>query len=662
MDPRMDSGVGRSTQPDPQFDPLQPLTASEVATIIDLSLACEVTWYTGRLLSQTVLTSSYLRHLDSLKSHPDQVVKHVLRASLLGLVKSCAIVSDEISKDNLRENEDVNSEQQTIDIYEDIDVTQTLEALDEAYSILKSWPNELDGYRIPLMERVRFRIEFLYSLALPSSSPTVETVSQVEAHLDSALEALGCTQRDPTYPAHSTLSFSAQNDPVRAAFNLNFYQTVSSNSPPRPVYFPHSFAFLVDMTRRILEELSLVSQVALANSFSDWMSFFHAFSRREPMAFPFVRSYLMSLFQSGNVIGLDPDRSLNWLAKDCMTNLSAGRLCFPSNGSDTNTYMLNRLAGFLVNYLSAFAANRARGRRILSNSLSEWKSLYNTTWVNQLDLAPSTLQRLQALIYYFSIESGLQMTLMGFDLELYELDDDRRAMWWVVERLSERAWLLLKILSDGAESLDAKLIRILGKLAGVAGQLTRRKNKHAGTPPSEFRLREAVFERRIKLLKARQASFDDSTLVSELDLPAPLLDYQAFVSSELVVLTPTDLDATLQDIKDQLLEILFLNRRHNTISILQLQCYLNCLIKSTKNMIQINQTYSSSRPAEMDPGNDEPLSLKTLKISSSSSNSNDNDNGHQRGRIQLDEHPKNQMDCQLIGLGYSDLASKWFII
>jgi hypothetical protein len=35
----------------------------------------------------------------------------------------------------------VNSEQQTIDIYEDVDVTQTLEALDEAYSILKSWPN-----------------------------------------------------------------------------------------------------------------------------------------------------------------------------------------------------------------------------------------------------------------------------------------------------------------------------------------------------------------------------------------------------------------------------------------------------------------------------------------------------------------------------------------
>lgn len=130
MDPRMDSGVGRTIQEHVlQFNPLQPLTPSQVATIIDLSLACEVclppsplnhfcdqisdnlaspifskvTWYTGRLLSQTVLTSSYLHHLDTLKSHPDPLVKLVLRAYLLALTKSCAIISDEISQENLRQ-------------------------------------------------------------------------------------------------------------------------------------------------------------------------------------------------------------------------------------------------------------------------------------------------------------------------------------------------------------------------------------------------------------------------------------------------------------------------------------------------------------------------------------------------------------------------------
>ncbi|KAA1127839.1 hypothetical protein PGTUg99_002116 [Puccinia graminis f. sp. tritici] len=56
---------------------------------------------------------------------------------------------------HFNQNEDVNSEQQTIDIYEDIDVTQTLEALDEAYSILKSWPNAL------LTVLIRSRIRWL---------------------------------------------------------------------------------------------------------------------------------------------------------------------------------------------------------------------------------------------------------------------------------------------------------------------------------------------------------------------------------------------------------------------------------------------------------------------------------------------------------------------
>ncbi|OAV94740.1 hypothetical protein, variant [Puccinia triticina 1-1 BBBD Race 1] len=649
MDPRMDSGVGRSTQADLQFDPLQPLTPAEVATILDLSLACEITWYTGRLLSQTVLTSSYLRHLDPLRSHPDPLVKHVLRASLLGLVKCCSIVSDEILKENLRENEDVNSEQQTIDIYEDIDITETLEALDEAYSILKSWPDELDGYRMPLMERVRFRIEFLYSLALISSSPTLGMVAQVEAHLNSALEALQCIRLDPTYPAHSKLSFSAQNDPVRSAFNPKFHQTVPSNSPPRPVHFPDSFDHLAATTRRILEELHLVSQVALGNSFSDWLSFFHAFSRRDPTVFPFVRSYLMSLFQNGNVIGLDPNQTLIWLAKSCMTDLSAGRLCFPSNQSDTNRYMLNRLAGFLVNYLCAFAANRARGRRILSNSLTEWKALYNTTWVNELDLSPTALQGLQTLIYYFSVESCLHVSLMGFDLDLYELDDDRLAMWWVVERLSERASLLLKILADGAESLDARLNRILGKLAGVAGQLTRRKNKHAGTPPSELRLRRPVFERRIKLLNARQASFDDTTLISELGFPSPLLDYEALLASELVVLTSVDLDTILTDVADQLLEIHILARRQKKIGLLQFQCYINSLIQATEKMIAIN------RKSEIEPAKEETLSLETLNICSSSSIP-----ANQESRTKQDYN--RQVDGGLIGLGYCDLASKWFVV
>lgn len=162
MDPRMDVGVGRTHQnhldPHPRFDPTQPLLPSEVSAIIDLSLACEVTWYTGRLLSQSVWMSTYVHHLDDLNHHPDQLIRHVLRTYLLGLTKCCLIVADELSKGHMRENEDMNSDALTMDLYEDIDVSQTLDQLDLAHAILNGWPNEMGGYRIPLMERIRFRI------------------------------------------------------------------------------------------------------------------------------------------------------------------------------------------------------------------------------------------------------------------------------------------------------------------------------------------------------------------------------------------------------------------------------------------------------------------------------------------------------------------------
>ncbi|PLW23051.1 hypothetical protein PCASD_05582 [Puccinia coronata f. sp. avenae] len=653
MDPRMDTGVGAtSTHNRITLDPLQPLTSSELVTILDLSLACEVTWYTGRLLSQTVLTSSYIHHLDALKSHPDRLVKHVLRACLLGLTKCCWMVSEEICKDHLRENEDVNSEHQTIDIYDKIDITQTLDALDEAYSVLETWPNELDDHRIPLMERVRFRIEFLYSLALLSSSPTSPMIVHLEAHLHSAREAIQAIRLHPTYPAHSPLSFSAQNHPVISAFNFNFHQTVPSHSPPRPVHFPHTFDHLAAMVIRILEELALVYQVTRGNCFSDWLTFFHAFSRREPIAFPFVRSYLMSLFQTENVIALKPTQTLLWLGKECMSNLSAGQVCYPSNSSSANRYMLNRFSGFLVNYLSAFAANRARGRRILSNSLCEWKALYNTTWVNQLDFLPSTLQGLQILIYYFSVESSLHVSLMGFDLELYQEDSDRVAMWWVTERLSERAWLLLDKLSDGAESTHAKMIRVVGKLAGVALQLTCRRHAQSGAPLSELKVRRAVFERRVKMLNARDAVFDDTALVTQLGLARPLLDYQHMASALLAVQTPADLLVTLKHVKQLLSSAADPSRER--VGSVQLQSYIRCLTEATDKMMAINQADDKSSSELPQPArDDEPPSLESLRISSAPPSP------HLRADSGApdDDGYRVQDDARSV-----DVASRWFLV
>ncbi|KAH9445860.1 hypothetical protein Pst134EB_023693 [Puccinia striiformis f. sp. tritici] len=672
MDPRMDSGVGRGKEEEQEtgkFDPLQPLTVPEIVTLIDLTLACEVTWYTGRLLSQSILTCQYLNHLDVLQNHHDPFIHLVLRSYLLGLIKSCALISDEILKENLRENEDVNSDQQlSIDLYQDINVTQTLDLLDQSYMFLKDYQNELDGYRIPLMERIRVRIEFLYVLGVLNSTPTQRTIRGIERHIQSAREGLTILRSHSTFTNDLKIDFINQNLPVKLAFDLNFYQSVNSISPPRPISFPESFGLLVDSMDRILVELELVLDIALSDSFDDWLSFFHAFSRREPIGFPFIRSYLMTLFQNGNMIGLDPNHTLPWLANECISNLSAGHICFPPYNDDrvdsTNRYVLNRFAGFIVNYLTAFAANRARGRRILLNSLAEWKALYNTTWVNRLDLSSTTLISFQTLIYYFSIESSLQACLMGFDLDLYELDDDRIAMWWLIDRLTDRASLLLNLITNGSvESVDTKLIKIIGKLARSAIQLTRRKHELSGKDPRDLKIKRAIFERRIKFNNAREANFDDTTLVHQLGLPHPLLDYQTFLESTQVGISykfqsPVDLDS-LDQVLLQLREILNNASQSKSIGLTQFESYVDCLIKATQNMITMNNLSISSSSSSVTEVEETISSLETLKISSSDCSVDEH------SRMQLIENDLNLNDVDqdmIVGIRSCDVACRWFIV
>ncbi|MBW0511546.1 hypothetical protein O181_051261 [Austropuccinia psidii MF-1] len=513
MDPRMDVGVGSSNpkSPSESFDPAQALTPQEVITIMDLSLNCEVTWYSGHMLSQTLMISNYLRHVTQLRNHPDPIIQVVLRSYLLGLIKCCGLVSDEILSGNLRENEDINTDGQRFDCHEEVSISDALNQLDQAHEFL-TCNNELSDYRIGLMERVRFRIEYLYSLACISSSPLPSSIFHLQDHLLSASEALKAIVNHST--SITVLSFTLQSNKIRSAFDLSFSRTVSSSSPPRPVQFHESLDDLISATLRVIHELFFILQMTRGSSVSVWKLFFTTFSRRDPMPFPQVRSYILSLFQNSDTIALDRTHTLLWLAKDCISNLSAGQIQLDYNAAGMR-YIQNRFAGLIVNHLSAFAANRARGRRILFNSLKEWRSLYDATFLNQLDVSLPSIQAFQMIIYYFSVESSLQAILMGFDQDLYVDDDDRIAMWWVVTRLSERICRLLRIVTRGQEILELKLTKVIGLLAWACAQIVQRKIQDPRRMSLVFR--KTIFERRIKNIISRQSIFEEAELFKIFD-------------------------------------------------------------------------------------------------------------------------------------------------
>ncbi|KAG0141727.1 hypothetical protein CROQUDRAFT_51302, partial [Cronartium quercuum f. sp. fusiforme G11] len=506
MDHRMDMGLRRNQPLDePKFDPTQTLSPAEVIAILDLSLACEVSWHTGHALSQTLLVSSYLHHLDLLKTHPQDLVRKVLRASLLGTMKCCAIVWNEIVKGNLYE---------------------VLVELDLAHHQLNDWLEDVEGYREALMERLRFRI---------------------------------------------------------CSFDVNVSRMMASNAPPRPIQFCETFGEVKNMMIQLIDDISKVTDVVHGNRFSEWMSFFSALSRKKRLVMPFVRSILMSLFQDGDVVTLNSRRTLRWLARQCLSEFTNDRVWIKTDDEGTR-YILSRLAGSLVNYLSCFSANRPRGRRMLCNSLKEWRALYDATFVTKMPISASELGALRGLIYYFSLHTNLHVFLMGFDLELYLGSEERMSMWWMIRGLTRRAEKVLRWIG-GADRLEARLDLVLGDLAEAAIQRQRKLVDHATRPSTIDRTitsDRAIFERRLKSFSDLHASYGRNDLATEIGV---VLKEDEFRYDEYLAFRQDDQqpEGSVDAIRDTLVGLWTQNKScGERLGVRQLDQYIETLLKATE--------------------------------------------------------------------------------
>ncbi|CAH7681401.1 Mak10 subunit, NatC N-terminal acetyltransferase-domain-containing protein [Phakopsora pachyrhizi] len=520
MDPRMDVGVTVNSDHmylKASLETSRLLSAIEVISIIDLTHNCEMTWYTGHLLSQTLFVSTYIHHLNDLVNHPQSLVRKVLRSYLIGTVKCCGIVWDEIIKGNLFENEDVNIDNHLFDFYSEIGVEEALDELEDGLNSLQLSNWEGENCREGLIQRLRFRFEFLCGLELLSNNLSIPNI---KAHFSNASEAIGSLLR--LSGTQTTMSFSDQPENVKIAFDLKFARTISSNAPPRPISFLSCFSDLILMSVRVIEDLMLAFDVVLCSSVPQWIIYFNNLSRMSPTPLPFVRSFVVSIFQSNGIIALNPRQTLLWLGKRCISDYTNDRVKVDSDSAPSR-FIISRLAGLISNHFFALAANRPRGRRILSKSIKEWCCLYDTTFLQKLDLSPEKVLTLQAIFYYFSVESSLHYILMGFDLELYERDDDRYNMWLVVQRLSERANTLLEFLSPENHLIEKRMYKVVADLAGASAQILKRSVVREGEG-GRFENNQMIFERRLKQIKYGQSILHEAGILSKLQKEGVSID------------------------------------------------------------------------------------------------------------------------------------------
>eukprot|EP01119_Soliformovum_irregulare_P019219 TRINITY_DN6036_c0_g1_i2.p1 TRINITY_DN6036_c0_g1~~TRINITY_DN6036_c0_g1_i2.p1 ORF type:complete len:443 (+),score=100.15 TRINITY_DN6036_c0_g1_i2:162-1331(+) len=105
MDPKMDSGMGEPVYTlDEQLEmnslPLDSsLSQSQILTLMDQLLNCEVTWYSGYSLAQTILTCLYAHR-------PSIVTTPWLQSYIKGVLETCGFIRDIILRARIFEEED----------------------------------------------------------------------------------------------------------------------------------------------------------------------------------------------------------------------------------------------------------------------------------------------------------------------------------------------------------------------------------------------------------------------------------------------------------------------------------------------------------------------------------------------------------------------------
>ncbi|GAA93723.1 hypothetical protein E5Q_00369 [Mixia osmundae IAM 14324] len=233
MDDRTDSGAGRPLISVANFDPATPLTCDHLLAIFQRLERCEMTFHSGFPLAQTIYTCLFVHHIDAItmdalgqhtraSTTPSELTGLVLRAYLLGLLKSLELVCTEINAGPLYSSEDMVTQTFDVDLASTVSLDECLDELDAADAWLASCTTEpkerLYTLRLHLQHRQHQLILFQEFYRMPMDqagvSGLISSMRMTRATLDASILPSPRAQLltepffDPQYarylPTHST--------------------------------------------------------------------------------------------------------------------------------------------------------------------------------------------------------------------------------------------------------------------------------------------------------------------------------------------------------------------------------------------------------------------------------------------------------------------------
>ncbi|KAJ3045324.1 hypothetical protein HK097_001221 [Rhizophlyctis rosea] len=137
MDPKMDAGMelpAGAQEGKMRVDEIaaKRFSAGELIGIMDELLSREMSWIAGHVLCQTLFTCVYLHR-------PEEVSNSILKAYLVGIVRSASIIRSEVLKASIFKEEDFCVDTYGFSLFEEIPVNDVTHQLLQTEDRLVDW-------------------------------------------------------------------------------------------------------------------------------------------------------------------------------------------------------------------------------------------------------------------------------------------------------------------------------------------------------------------------------------------------------------------------------------------------------------------------------------------------------------------------------------------
>ncbi|KAK9457154.1 Mak10 subunit, NatC N-terminal acetyltransferase-domain-containing protein [Dipodascopsis uninucleata] len=482
MDSKMDTGLLDMQSNDWKFDTERGQPPDVILWLMDELLSLEMSWHLGSSLTQTIFTCLYVeqvlvnfngrlesanfsQHRSDIEAEPSDnlqwILLHVVfRAYVLGLIKACDICRRRLQCEEVMEEEDIITQTYGFDMLQFVpcsDVLSTLsESLETLHAVFRTSTENEKRILEAIITRMLSRKQMIEWLELPATE--YKSIRRLLLEMESDI---------PKFESSHSLG-----RPLSEAFSIGIQGRLESNMPPR---FKSSldYELALDTYRSLIHGMSQVILIRQCTNTREFSDFFRAFSIQRPNQLPYTRSSLFRCFiQGGQVLDDMPIREV--LISDInhfsplSSNLMEVSIQHPAYEKIQQFYGKAEIC--YQNWFSIRCNNRSRLRQNLCGAILDWDSLQvdseglecSSDMIDFSDSIPSCIATsnskesyIQPLpfsswVYFRKLEIMMWVVFLGFDLDIYKLDEWSLMFWYgdyilgVLDNHLNRTQLVLK--------------------------------------------------------------------------------------------------------------------------------------------------------------------------------------------------------------------------